>query len=340
MDIKILRESVKYDEDYKEIDDLKFLKDNPRVYAVTHGELGFDQKLDEEQQDIIFERLKDQSSVKNLVPEIERHGGLIEPILVRLDKMEVIEGNSRLAAYRILRDKGRSDDWDMIPCHLIKGLTEEQQAAFLNQIHVKGKTQWSAYEKANFAYVRSINGWSIQRIEKVFGESASTIRKRIKAIEMMKDSGDKTIRHFSYYNVLVRNVGAVAAMREFPAFRDRLFEEIRAAPEDSEDSEDSEEEQRFTAQTLRDGLRDIVKKPKILARYAKGTIDFEEASGRAKVSPAEKRVKGALALVEEISTADVDRLPQNELNSLRQVVKKLDRAVARVRGMIGIGSVK
>lgn len=329
MDIKILRESVEYAEDYKEIDTLKFLKDNPRVYAVTHVEPGFDQKPMEEQQEIIFEKLKNQSSVKNLVPEIERHGGLIEPILVRLDTMEVIEGNSRLAAYRILRDRGQSDEWDLIQCHLIKKLSEEQQAAFLNQIHVKGKTQWLAYEKANFAYVRSINGWVPQHIAKVFGESVPTIRKRIKAIEMMKDSGDNEIRHFSYYDVLVRNVDAVAKMKESPALRDRLFEEIRRAPEDLED------EQGFTAQKLRDGLRDIVRKPKILARYASGAIDFEEASGRAKVSPAEKRVKDALALVEEISAKEVNGLPQNARNSLEQVVKKLDRAVARVRGMIG-----
>ena len=334
VDIKILHDSVPYNEDYMDIDDLKFLKDNPRVYAVTHGERGFDQKLPEEQQEIIFQRLQNEASVKNLVPEIERHGGLIEPILVRRDTMEVIEGNSRLAAYRLLRDEGKSDDWEVIPCHLIKGLTEDQQAAYLNQIHVKGKTQWSAYEKANFAYVRSINGWLPQRIADVFGESVSTIRTRIKAVEMMKDSGDDAKTHFSYYDVLVRNADAVARMKEFPAFRDRLFEEIRRAPDNSED------DPTFTAQKLRDGLRDIVKKSKILTRYANGVIDFEEASGRAKVSPAEKRVKDASALVEEISITDVDGLPQNALNSLKQAVKKLDREVTRIRGMIGIGSAK
>ena len=54
MDMKILRESIEYDEDYRDIYTLKFLKDNPRVYAVTHGEPGFEQKPEGEQQDIIL----------------------------------------------------------------------------------------------------------------------------------------------------------------------------------------------------------------------------------------------------------------------------------------------
>ena len=331
MDIRILRESVAYVEDYKDIDTLKFLKDNPRVYAVTHGELDFDEKPEGEQQDIIFEKLTNEASVKNLVPEIERHGGLIEPILVRHDTMEVIEGNSRLAAYRILRDRKRRGDWDMIPCHIISTLTEEQQAAFLNQIHVKGKTQWSAYEKANFAYVRKLNGWPVQRIAKLFGESIHTIYRRIRAIEMMKDSDDAERSHFSYYNVLVQNTEIANKVKESPALRDRLFEEIRNV-----ESEDAEDTQSFTAQDLRNGLPAIIKKPKILARYASGDIEFSEACERADVSPAEKRVRRALALLDGIEMTDVDGLPQNSLNSLTQVVRKIDRVIGRIRDMIGM----
>ena len=332
MNIRILRQSVEYDEDYKDIDGLKFLKDNPRVYAVTHGELDFDQKPEGEQQEIIFSKLKDESSVKNLVPEIKRHGGLIEPILVRLDTMEVIEGNSRLAAYRILRDKGQAGDWDMIPCHLISTLTEDQQAAFLNQIHVKGKTQWSAYEKANFAYVRKVNGWSVDRIAKLFGESSPTIQKRINAIKLMKDSGDGEKLHFSYYEVLVRNSDIGGKMKESPALRDRLFDEIRSVGPG--------ESQSFTAQDLRNGLPAIVKKPRVLARYVNGDIEFDEARERATLSRAEERVRQALLQLEEISTTDVEGLHQNSLNSLSQVVKKLGREIDRVKGMIGMRGAK
>ena len=81
------------------------MKDNPRVYACTHGEANFDNLMEEEKQDIILEKLLQEPSVKKLIPEVKRHGGLMEPILVRRDTMEVIEGNSRLAVYRQLHQK-------------------------------------------------------------------------------------------------------------------------------------------------------------------------------------------------------------------------------------------
>ena len=332
MDMKILRESIEYDEDYRDIDTLKFLKDNPRVYAVTHGEPGFEQKPEGEQQDIILKRLKDEPSVKKLLPEVERHGGLIEPVLVRVDTSEVIEGNSRLAVYRILQDKDAGGDWDMIPCYLISTLTDEQQAAFLNQVHVKGKTQWSAYEKANFAYVRKINGWQVKRIATLFGESTPTIYKRVKAIKMMRDSGDSKQSHFSHYDVLVRKSDVYAKVMKSTACRDRLFDEIRNLGPGAV--------QTLTAQDLRNKFPIILKKPKILARYVNGDIGFEEAWERATVSPAEERVKRARTLLEEISPGDVDGLDRNSVNSLTQAVKKLDREVRRIRRMRGIGEAK
>ena len=50
-----------------------------------------------------YERLLQEPSVKNLIPEIRRDGGLQDPITVRHDTWQVIEGNSRLAAYRKAR---------------------------------------------------------------------------------------------------------------------------------------------------------------------------------------------------------------------------------------------
>ena len=332
MDMKILGASVVYADDDMDIDALNFLKDNPRVYAVTHGEAGFDQMTQEEQQNTIFEKLQNEPSVKNLVGEIERHGGLIERVLVRVDTKEVIEGNSRLAAYRILRNKDRDGDWDRIPCHVISTLTDDQQAALLHQVHVKGKTQWSAYEKANFAYVRKTGGWSVARIATVFGESPATIYKRIKAITIMAQSGDNKQKHFSYYDVIVRNPAIYNRVSESTVLRERLFDEIRNVG--------SGNAQKLTAQDLRKGFPAIIERPRVLSRYVNGEIDFAEASERATVSPAEKRVRRALSLLDEISASDVDDLRSNSVNSLRQAVKKLDRETVRIRRMIGMGDPK
>lgn len=329
MKMKILGESIELSEDYRSIKELKFLKDNPRVYAVTHAEGRFDELAEEQQQNLILEKLRKEPSFGNLLPEVKRHGGLIEPILVRTDTREVIEGNSRLAVYLHLHEQEPDGDWELIPCYLITGLTPTQQAAFLNQIHVKGKTQWSPYEKANFAYVRKVEGMNIDEIAKLFGESRETIRKRINVIDLMKEVKDRDRRHFSHYNVLVQTSEIWREIKTRDELRDRVVDGIRSLGAESEEEED------FTAQDLRRKLPVVIKKPRILQRFIDGKIDLEEGYQRAKVSRAEERVKRALSLLEEITMKDVSHLDPNSLNSLRQAVKKLTREVTvRIHGMI------
>lgn len=326
-EMKILGETIPLSNDYLPIDTLKFLKDNPRVYACTHGHPDFDSLIEEEQQDIIFKNLLQEPSVKNLIPDVERHGGLMEPILVRHDTKEVIEGNSRLAVYRILDKKRQEGEWDLIPCNIVSSLTDDQQAAFLNQIHVKGKTRWSRYEKANFAYVRKEQGWSMSKIANRFGESESTIRTRVKTIEDMKDNGDAQQSHFSHYEV-TRGPQIAPEIRKNPGLRARIFEGIKNLGSD-------EENNKFTAQELRQKLPKITTKPKILRKYIDRTIDLDEAYQSAKISHVEEKVKKARVLIEDVSRSDVSRLERNQLNAFKQIVKKLSRAVERIEKMVG-----
>ncbi|MCY4446011.1 MAG: hypothetical protein OXC02_06095, partial [Rhodobacteraceae bacterium] len=72
-EIKILNNTIETTSDYKSISELKFLKDNPRVYAYTHGEPDFLDKLEDEQQAIIYQKLLKEPSVKKLKAEIKRH---------------------------------------------------------------------------------------------------------------------------------------------------------------------------------------------------------------------------------------------------------------------------
>ena len=324
--MKILGDDIDISNDYIEIDKLKFLKDNPRVYACTHGALDFENLTEEEQQQIIYAKLKDEPSVKNLKPEIKRHGGLMESILIRHDTMEVIEGNSRLAVYRMLHAADEEGDWDLIPCEIVSGLTDRQQAAFLNQIHVKGKTQWSAYEKANFAYVRKIRGFDLSVIAKLFGESESTIRTRIKSIEMMKSNGDDKRSHFSYYDVIVRSSvisREVGKGGKLP----KLLSEIKCLGSEDETN-------KFTAQDLRNKIPAILKKPKVLKNYQKGDYDLDEAYQFAKISNQEENIKKATTLLEDVSKTKLSHLEPNRFNAFKQSVRKLSREIVRIKNMI------
>lgn len=324
--MKLLGKLIELSNDYYHIDQLKFLKDNPRVYACTHGYPEFENLIEGEQQEIILKKLLEEPSVKNLIPDVKRHGGLMESILIRRDTMEVIEGNSRLAVYRKLHQDKEKGEWEFIPCEIVSKLTDDQQAAFLNQIHVKGKTQWSAYEKANFAYVRKEQGWGIDKIAKLFGESEATIRTRVKIIQTMKDNKDNQQSHFSFYDVLVRKSEISNAINEDANLRDCLMQKIKnlGIEEDSE----------FTAQELRNKFPVVLKKPKVLKKYIGGEIDLDEGYQRAKISQVEERVRQAVDLLDDVEWADIRRLELTRFKAFKQDARKLSQQVKRITGMI------
>lgn len=325
-EIKILGKSIPIENDELDIYKLKFLKDNPRVYACTHGAPNFEKLIEEEQQKIIYDKLKEEPSVKNLKPEIKRHGGLMEPILVDLKRMEVIEGNSRLAVYRILNEDKAEGEWKQIRCNIINDLTEPQKAAFLNQIHVKGKTQWSAYEKANFAYVRQQKGSDVGTIAKLFGESTSTIRTRVKTIEMMKDNKDNEKAHFSYYDVLARNGKISENMKKADGI-ENLLSDIKNLGSD-------EATNIFTARDLRNKLPVVLDKLKVLKKYINREISLDDAYQRAKISSVEGNIKQATELLSDIDKKEILALEQNQFNAFKQATRKLTNEAERIKKMV------
>src|ERR1700674_4193937 len=78
---------------------LRFWHDNPRVYSAIRGN-GIVPTQEE-----IQEHLIKMEHVKALIYDIELNGGLIEPLIVRDGTFDVVEGNSRLAAWRALAKK-------------------------------------------------------------------------------------------------------------------------------------------------------------------------------------------------------------------------------------------
>ena len=326
--IKILGKEIPVSADYIRIENLKFLKDNPRVYACTHGEPEFDSLPEEKQQDVIFKKLKEEPSVTKLIPDVKQHGGLMEHILVRTDNWQVIEGNSRLAVYRMLHEKQEEGEWEFIPCDLVSSLTDEQQAALLSQIHIKGKTQWTPYEQANFAFVHYCDrGLNFKKIAEIFGETEQTIQARIKIIQNMKENEDGNQSHFSYYDVLVRSRKLKRALESKEDLKNFLYKNIREFGVD-------EKENSFTSRELRDKLPVFLDKKKILRKYIDGEITLDEAYQRAKTSNLEDKVKRATAYLGDISATEVKQLEQGSLNSFKYAVRKLGKAFDRIKKII------
>lgn len=326
--IKILGSDVKVSSDFWNIYDLNFLEDNPRVFSCVHGEDGFSDLSPEEKQDRIYEKLLEEQSVKNLIPEIKRHGGLMDNILIRHDRKQVIEGNSRLAVYRKLNDQEPDGDWELIPCDIIGKLTDEQQDAYLNQIHVKGKTAWSAYEKANFAYVRHERGMSSDRIAEIFGETVAEIEKRVKIIDMMRGNGDTERSHVSYYDVLVRNKEISKEIRTNNKLKDTLLKKIKNF------GVQSDQEEIFTAQELRDKLPKVIAKRKILNKFVKEELCLDDCYQDAKESSVRSIIKRALQRIKDIGKKEVKKLEVKERNALEPELRRLKQEVLRVEGLV------
>src|ERR1035438_5822746 len=130
---------------------LRFFADNPRVYSIVRA--NGKQPTQEE----IEQQLCELEHVKELREDIKRNGGLIEPLIVRGGSLEVLEGNSRLAAYRQLAAKD-AIKWAMVKCTVLPAdVADSLIFALLGQFHIKGKKDWAPYEQAGFLYRRFTN---------------------------------------------------------------------------------------------------------------------------------------------------------------------------------------
>ena len=303
------------------IEQLQFLPDNPRVYAAIREMSDFDQLTLDEKQARIYQRLLQEPSVKNVIPEIKRDGGLQDPIVVRHDTWQVIEGNSRLAAYRKLKEDAGEEQWDTIRCLVVSTLTDDQQTRLLGQAHLQGRTEWSPYAKALYCF-----RW-VEEAKKEPATLANLVRftiaeitKNVQVVELMKENGDDKLSHFSYYDVLVRNRRISSAMKQSVELKNTLLAQIKA--------------EEFTAQEMRKQLPTVIAKPRILRKYEKGTVTLDDAFDRAKISGTEQRLKKVRDGLDDIERDDINHLEHHELTAVQQVVRQIRQRLTRVTNMI------
>lgn len=214
------------------IHDLRYYPDNPRINYIISTHDG------EVTQEIIEQKLLVLDTTKDLVKDVEENQGLIEEVLVIGD--EVVEGNTRLAVYRRLAKKHPEDPrWTTIPAKVLSSEIRPQELFFiLGTLHIKGKNEWSAYEKAAYIHrmVRELD-YSAQEVAKQLGHQANTVEAMLKAYETMrdvylpratKDSDDfetqDALRKYSYFEAFYRQKDLAQRARETPVFVDEFCE--------------------------------------------------------------------------------------------------------------------
>lgn len=237
---------------------LKFYFENPRVYSIVR------QGDEEPSQEDIELALRQREHVKQLRTDIESNGGLTDAVIVRASTREVVEGNSRLAAYRMLAERDPLK-WAHIKCNLLPDDVDDSLiAALLGQYHLGGKAEWPPYEQAGFLHRRFYkHKVEIDALSKEMPLKRGTIKLYIDTYQFMLDQNDNTQARWSYYYEYLRSGKIKKARERYPDFNDVLIDKIKSGE--------------MTAQDLRDKLPVICDSPKTVHKMLSGKVTFDDA---------------------------------------------------------------
>lgn len=199
--------------------ELCFYEENPRVYSIIHS----DEEAPSQQR--IEEALIKMEHVKQLRVSIEQNGGVTEPLVVikRDGNYYVLEGNSRLAAYRILA-KREPIRWKDVKCTVILDkMSEDDIFTLLGQYHLIGRKNWSKFEQAAYVFRKKKSSELEDDIlAKSIGLTTATVKQYIAVYTFMNEKGDLRPDRWSYYEEFLKNKG-IKKYRDASAKIDETF---------------------------------------------------------------------------------------------------------------------
>lgn len=215
----------KYTIDKYEIDQSKlmFYPENPRVYSVLNSN-NYTPTQEE-----IEELMCKKDHVKQLKESIKSNGGLIDPVIVRDGDYVVLEGNSRLAAYRLLY-KQDPIKWSKIKAIILpKDIPDSTIFALIGQYHIIGRKDWEPYEQAGYLY-RTINksNKTPELLASELGMKISDIKKLLSVYEYMLKKDDNHPNKWSYYEELLKNRGIKKAFDEISGLENKIVADIKS----------------------------------------------------------------------------------------------------------------
>ena len=202
--------------------DLKFYSENPRVYSILNS------NGSEPSQDEIEEFMCAQDHVKQLKESIKSNGGLIDPVIVRDGDFVVLEGNSRLAAYRILNSEDPIK-WGKIKCKVLPAdIGDDAIFALLGQYHIIGRKDWDPFEQANYLYRRlKQTKLPIDYIAEELGITRKKANSMVNVITFMIEHNDLNKRHWSHYEEYLKNASIKKYRETNPDIDDTITEQIK-----------------------------------------------------------------------------------------------------------------
>lgn len=188
---------------------ISFFRDNQVTDTLTEDQIIF--ALTNKKPEA-FHKLKD---------SIHNNKGIIYPIWIEPlrgeedKKYRVIEGNTRVVIYQQLqKEESHEDRWKTILSYILPHEIDEEQKNFIRlQSHLRGATDWDAYEKAKYLYkLWHGDGWSVNRLEKQTKMTQKQIEENIQAYKIMEEQylpvhadDPNEVSKFSYFVEYVKD---------------------------------------------------------------------------------------------------------------------------------------
>jgi len=247
--------------------ELRYYSENPRIFSILK-EIGASVTQDE-----IERKLWEQPHTKDLFLNIKRNGGLLEEVIVR--GREVLEGNSRLCAYRHLLKKAKEEKdtegikkWEAIRARILPQETDEKVVfAILGTLHIRGKAEWKPYEQASYLFRQSTaHRLTPAELAAQIGQKEADVKNMIEAYKLMEKYKVTDPSRFSYYVELAKS---------------RKLDEIKEYLPPNFDLEQNFSEwvrnEKFPrAEAVRD-LPTILKDKSARTKFLSGNVSFEVA---------------------------------------------------------------
>lgn len=204
--------------------ELLFYVDNPRVYSSLRNFVG-----ETPSQEEIETHMCNMEHVKQLRLSIQENGGLIDPLIVRDGDFVVLEGNSRLAAYRLLC-RNEPIKWGKVKCTVLPADIDDSAIfTLLGQYHIVGRKDWSPYEQAGYLYRRKEDTKiPIEDIATELGITKGVATNYIKVFEYMIEKNDLVPEQWSYYEEMLKNRNIQKAIEQKPELEETLVEQIKS----------------------------------------------------------------------------------------------------------------
>lgn len=269
--------------------DLLFYPENPRVYSVLNM-MGGDPTQEE-----IEDHMCGLEHVKQLKVSIESNGGLIDPLVVRDGDFTVLEGNSRLAAYRLLCAVDPVK-WGKVRCKILPAdISDSTIFTLLGQYHIIGRKDWEPFEQAHYLYRRHLQTKiPVAYMAQELGLSKQKAEKMIQVIEFMIDHNDLNKRHWSHYEEYLKNASIKKYRQTNPNIDDTIAETIRT------DAIKEAADMRKLGQIAAVGDKQA---KKIMQQIANGSIDlyegYEAMEDAGKLEDVIKKLKAFKSTVSE-----------------------------------------